>query len=465
MPHQDFKVVAQGIKGDCLARSLRWLLKGVCWAKIQFRADCSWTPALLSAVALLWVWSDELTLVERFRTARKIVMFLFDPQQQFAESYQAFLKMLVRWTAPLILAMQISLRLRMPLALPADWEVHGFVMFAVDGSRIDTPRTESNEQEFSPTRSTSKSSRRKRSRARRPADARKAISPQMWLTTMWHVGTGLPWDWRIGPSDSSERAHLLEMLGDLPIKALITGDAGFVGYEYARAIVDSGRNFLIRVGANVRLLRKLGYARERGNTVYLWPDKAASKNCPPLVLRLTVAHNGKHPVHLITSVLSTSRLSDAQLIEMYGMRWGIELFYRHLKQTFERRKLRSTTPEHARVELEWSLMGLWAMAFYALSESVQTDRPPSKLSIALTLRAFRRTMRDYRHPAEPGQNLRRCLAEATIDSYTRRNKSSRDYPRKRQGQSPGIPDISTASPQQVAHAKLLANMPEKGLTA
>ena len=38
---------------------------------------------------------------------------------------------------------------------------------------------------------------------------KKINSPQMWLTTMFHVGTGLPWDWRTGPSDSSERDHLL----------------------------------------------------------------------------------------------------------------------------------------------------------------------------------------------------------------------------------------------------------------
>ena len=85
----------------------------------------------------------------------------------------------------------------------------------------------------------------------------------MWLTTMFHVGTGLPWDWRTGPSDSSERDHLRQMIGALPAGALITADAGFVGYETWKAILDSGRHLLIRVGANVRLLRKLGYVEEK----------------------------------------------------------------------------------------------------------------------------------------------------------------------------------------------------------
>ena len=38
--------------------------------------------------------------------------------------------------------------------------------------------------------------------------AKKANSPQIWLTVIWRVGTGLPWDWQTGPSDSSEQERL-----------------------------------------------------------------------------------------------------------------------------------------------------------------------------------------------------------------------------------------------------------------
>jgi hypothetical protein len=117
----------------------------------------------------------------------------------------------------------------------------------------------------------------------------------------------------------------------------------------------------------VRLLRKLGWAKEAAGTVYLWPDRAAQQNQPPLVLRLVVATGGRHPVYLVTSV-PRPQLSDTQVIDIYRRRWGIELYFRHLKQTFQRRKLRSTRAEHARVELDWSLLGLWSMALYAQVE-------------------------------------------------------------------------------------------------
>jgi hypothetical protein len=278
----------------------------------------------------------------------------------------------------------------------------------------------------------------------------------MWLTTMWHTGTGLPWEWRTGPSDSSERGHLLEMLSGLPAAVLIAADAGFVGYEYARAILDSKRQLLVRVGSNVKFLRKLGYARESAGTVYLWPDYAARKQQPPLVLRLVVAHNGRHPIYLVTSLLKTA-CSDSQILELYARRWGIELFYRTFKQTFGRRKLRSTTPANAEVEMQWSLLGLWAMSLYALVQAMKRGVEPRRLSAAQLLLAFRRMLRDYRHPVERGRSLCELLGEAVIDGYIRQHKSSRNYPRKKRESPPGKPQIVTANKSQRQRAAMLEN--------
>jgi hypothetical protein len=103
------------------------------------------------------------------------------------------------------------------------------------------------------------------------------------------MGLRLPWSWKMGPSDSSERGHFQEMLihQSFPENTLFCGDAGFTGYDFWMSIMDHGHHFLIRVGANVRLLTKLGYyARECNRIVYVWPESAARKKQPPLVLRL-----------------------------------------------------------------------------------------------------------------------------------------------------------------------------------
>jgi hypothetical protein len=457
MSHQDRDRCVVRTNADCLQHALRWLLRHVQWSGIQFRDDCTWTPLQLAATAILWAWSDEPTLGERFFAARRIADYLYRPQREFATTSQAFLKILVRWTGILIALVQTALRSRMQEALAASWTVYGFIVFGVDGSRVEVPRTKSHEAVNGLARN-KKGRKLKRNRRKKPrtaAHTKKANTPAMWLTLLWHVAAGLPWSWRTGPTGSSEREHWLEMLGELPLDALIAADAGFVGYDVLRTVIDSGRHVLVRVGSNVRLLKKLGWGKESAGTVYLWPDRAAQKDQPPLVLRLVVAVGGKHPVYLVTNV-PPSRLSDAQVIGVYRRRWGIELFFRHLKQTFQRRKLRSTSADKARVELEWSLVGLWCLALYAQVELVEQGLDPQELSMAGALRAFRRTLRDYLHPAERKRSLAMLLRRAVRDQYPRKDKTSRDYPRKKQADPPpGEPEIKTATTAQVRRARQL----------
>lgn len=455
MSHQDSFAVGRCRAAD-LRRALLWLLGSVVWSGIAFRHDCTWTPQLLASVALLWSWSDEPTLVERFFAARRIVVFLFPRQEDPATTYQAFMKVLRRWTPSLIACLQAALQLRIQSDLTSHATLFGFLAFGVDGSKTDLPRTLSHHHAYAASRP-GKKKFAKRRRPQAAADARKADAPQMWVTTLWHMATGLPWTWRTGPADSSERRHLLEMLDSLPAAALIAGDAGFVGYDYAKTILESGRHYLLRVGSNVSLLKNLGYARESHGTVYLWPDRAAHRNLPPIVLRMVVVHNGRHPVYLVTSILSKSRLSDAQVARLYACRWGIELFYRSLKQTFGRRKLRSGSAENARVELDWSMMALGAMALYALIEATRHGVEPKELSVAGMLRAFRRVMRDYRHPRVGDERLEIDLRRAVIDAYERKDKSSRNYPRRKRESPPGPPVISTATRTQIRTARSLRN--------
>jgi len=456
MSHQDRDRSHVRSNADCLGLALGWLLGNAEWSSIRFRDDCTWLPVQLTATAILWAWSDEPTLGERLFAARRIAEHLYQPQREFAESSQAFLKLLVRWTALLVAVVQAALRRRMETALAASWRVYGFVVFGVDGSRVDLPRTKSHEAVNAPARN--KQGRKlKRSRRKKPrtkAHTKKANTPQMWLTLLWHLGTGLPWAWRSGPTGSSEREHWLQMLSELPASALIAADAGFVGYDCLRSVIDGGRHVLVRVGSHVRLLRKLGWAKESAGTVYLWPDRAAQQRQPPLILRLVVAMGGKYPVYLLTNV-SQDRLSDAQVIDVYRRRWGIELYFRHLKQTFQRRKLRSASPDNARVELEWSLVGLWCLGLYAQVELAKQGIEPQQLSMAGVLRAFRRTLRDYLHPVGR-RSLVILLRRATRDRYPRKNKASRDYPRKKQPDPPaGPPEIKIATATQVRLAREL----------
>jgi hypothetical protein len=410
MPHQDLtRPTESPAHHQDLKAVLEWLLGGADFSDAHFRDLCTWTPHGLTAAALLWAWSDEATLTARFEAARKIALRALGLTELTARTYQAFLKLLRAWTAVLAAAPVPALRRRMQEDLPERFLVGGYAVFGVDGSRLELPRTASNEGRFAPRPRPSKGRRRARARARAAqadaARAKKSNSPRMWLTVMFHAGTGLPWDWRTGPTDSSERERLMQMIPALPAAALVTAGAGFVGYDYWKALSDSGRQFLVRVGANVRLLKGLGYARERAGLVYLWPDRAAARLRPPLVLRLVVARGPRHPVYLVTSVLEAEALADEQVIAVYRLRWGVELFYRQFKQTFGRRKLRSHCGGNAEVEAVWSLLGLWSLCLHGQVELGYDGIPAPGVSVAGLLRAYRAAMRAYRSRPEPGESL------------------------------------------------------------
>lgn len=474
MSHQDRSgLTAPAPHHQALKRALDWLLEPASLSGMAPRGDCTWTPEGLIFAAILWAWSDEKTLTGRFALARKVVVAMGSLARPPARSYQAFLKLLRTWAVALGAMLREAFRHRMRADLTDRFRLCGFSVFGVDGSRLELPRTGSNERRFSPAparrESKSKSNPESKSESRAARDARarqkKANSPQMWLTVMFHAGTGLPWDWRTGPSDSSERDHLKGMIGGLPDDALVTADAGFVGYAYWKALLDGGRHFLIRVGANVRLLKGLGYAREEGGLVYLWPDREARRGQPPLVLRLVVARGGRHPVYLVTSVRDERRLPDREVIRIYALRWGVELFYRHFKQTFERRKLRSHAADNAELEAAWSLSGLWALGLHGQAELAREGVPARRVSVAGLLFAYRRSLREYKSEPDPGESLRELVLRSVIDPYRRANKSSRDYPRKKQGRAIGAPEIRPATRDQINAAREIRDQPALGLTA
>ncbi len=73
----------------------------------DLKAVISWLLAAadfggLVIMALLWVWSEEVTLMGRFSAVLQIAGRLWPQDVPQAISYQAFTKRLVRWTAALL---------------------------------------------------------------------------------------------------------------------------------------------------------------------------------------------------------------------------------------------------------------------------------------------------------------------------------------------------------------------------
>ena len=125
-------------------------------------------------------------------------------------------------------------------------------------------------------------------------------------------------------------------------------------------------------------------------------------NHPPLRLPLVKVRIGRLQVCLLTSVLEPKHLPTQQLLQLYKMRWGIEVEFRGLKQTLERANLRSRNDQRLLVELDWSIMAMAIVELFALKEqlaqpSCRHRRRPGAAILAV-------------QPAPGGNSIGRILA-------------------------------------------------------
>jgi hypothetical protein len=385
-------------------------------------------------------WSEGQTLATRFGAACASGR-LWHGHWKLGESYGGFTAALTQWIEELVPAVVRRFQRLMREMDRRYWKRCGQCAIAVDGSRIEAPRTAANEQGLG-------------------CAGRDKTAPQVFLTTLWHMGWGLPWDFRLGPGTASEQRHLEQMLPDLPEEALLVADAAFVGYELCTRILQAGRSFLLRVGGNRELLTHLGYhPHERQGLVYLWPTKFRQQ--PPLVLRLLKLTRGRETIYLVTNVLDPAKLSDREASTLYEMRWGVEVFFRSYKQTLNRRTVKSRTPATALAEVAATVLGLWLLGMLTVKRLASRGVDPLHWSVAKARDAVRQAMRaplagPRRSRCRQFNNLNHALAHAWRDHYPRRGKkTARNYPRKKREPPPKPPKIKPATPHQRRIAKQL----------
>lgn len=169
------------------------------------------------------------------------------------------------------------------------WTTAGKVTLAVDATKFSAPpRSVANQREFAPG-----VNHRRSWKYSKQADESKALTVQLLTTVFWHLGSGLPFRWRIQGAAGGERIAAREMLESIPKNVRLIGGAQYVGAPLWSAIIESGGSFLFRVGSNVTLLKSLGQWKSHDGFVYYWPDCIQRRNQSPLVLRLIQIHDGK----------------------------------------------------------------------------------------------------------------------------------------------------------------------------
>ena len=315
-------------------------------------------------------------------------------------------------------------------------------MLAADGTRLNCPRSAANEAAPDPV-------------------GKAGTGPQIAGTLLYHVGSGLPWDARLGPGRAGELTQLTEMLPKSPPKTPLLADAGFSSCATLRRLSADGHAFLIRVGGNRRLLTELADSGEcesadgrsgRGQQVWLWPKNARRAGEAPLSLRLIELETDRPDcpnVFLLTN-LPAGELPDERAAALYKLRWGVEVGFRTLKQTLEGRTLRSRTPARALAEAEWLVLSLRLLGALAGPAVRSAGQKASAWSPAATVKAVRRRMR---HAGRTGgrwaTTLKADLAACAIDRRPRRAAKQRfRHPQKKIGRPPTAPEVRPAEPAE-----------------
>ena len=421
-----------------------WLLPAGIFARLTVHGNTKWNPVHLVILALCWTWSDARCLTDAFVEAAECGRTLFG--HPALRTYQGFMGALVKWSPTLVGAILAVVRQRLQEIGGRHWRIGPWVPIAFDGSRSTAPRTRSNEAAYCAANygkgKTARYRQKKTRGMRRRKNEKNAAqpqAPQAWITLLWHMGLRLPWAWRLGPSSSSEREHVMGMLTDegFPKHTLFCGDAGFIGYALWARIRERGHDFMVRAGANVYLQVEAldGRVIKEGQDqiVLCWPTDAQRAGRPPLRLRLLHTRLKKTKVWLLTSVLDRRELSLRQAVRLYEMRWGIELELRGLKQTLNRAELRSRNARRVWTELEWSILGMAVAELFALKEqlSPRAAKPkadqPGRRSLAETMRALRWCLRNLHEKSEPDRGLGDRLRAAVVDDYRRRSSKRARY--------------------------------------
>jgi len=151
------------------------------------------------------------------------------------------------------------------------------------------------------------------------------------------------------------------------------------------------------------------------------------------------------------------------------MRWGVEVEYRGLKQTIDKRHLRCRNSARVYVELDWSIRAMAMAELIALREQITNDddSPTEAVpayntkdrSLANTMRTLRKCMRNLHKYADPTDDILRQLSRALVQKYNNRaSKKSRYRPKNPDKKPLGEPTVKKLNREQT---EKLRQVPEE----
>ena len=187
---------------------------------------------------------------------------------------------------------------------------HGHRILAVDGARISTQRSD---------------------------DLWDALGapegghcPQLLLSTLYDVISGVPHDVTVAPTQVSERAELLRMLPRLEPGDILLLDAGYPSFLVLRELTRRGIHFVIRMPTSHTFTRieRFIASEETDQAITLCPPHDLPQHLEPITVRaVNCARPDDEPFILVTDLFDP-KCTPRHLDDLYHLRWGVEELYK-----------------------------------------------------------------------------------------------------------------------------------------
>jgi hypothetical protein len=202
---------------------------------------------------------------------------------------------------------------------------------------------------------------------------------------------------RFGPFATGEIGLAQSLWSQVPDDSLTIIDRNFLGAAVLLGLSHHGtrRHWLIRLKSNSRwrVLRKLGPGDW---LVELTVSPEARRKDPslPAVYRARVLHyqrKGFRPQKLLTSLLDPDTYPSAEIVQLYHVRWELELGLAEIKTTMldRRETLRSKTSMGVQQEL-WGLMLAYHLVRMEMQQAAEdVGVVPTRISFVTMLRRLR----------------------------------------------------------------------------
>jgi hypothetical protein len=317
-----------------------------------------------------------------------------------------YCKARVRLALGLIERLGREIAARLCAAQPAPWLWRGRNVKLVDGTTVSMPDTEANQRAFP------------QSREQKPGLG----FPLARLLGIVSLSCGAVLEWASGPCEgknTGETALLWSLMDRLAPGDVVVADRYFAGYFGIARLREQGVDVLIRQHqrrhTDFRRGRRLGkrdhvvsWARPQRPS---WMDEATYASMPESMVMREVRVGD---LTLVSTLLDAKEVTKAELVDLYGKRWQIELDFRAIKTVMQMDVLRCKSPDMVRKEIAVHLLAYNLVRTVMAQAACLAHLLPRQLSFKATLQVLNAFEENLRHCPRARLTTRHAIVLGSI---------------------------------------------------